>query len=94
MRPSGIPNMRYTEKSFKDRCRKKYSPGDNPDTAITLHGDEKKLVAVIVNYSNSEIKTDFKVSPTHSISQILYGQKEKIDPCDAIVLELTKNQAD
>jgi endo-1,4-beta-mannosidase len=79
---------------FQRQMQEKILTWDNPDTAITLHGDEKKLVAVIVNYSNSEIKTDFKVSPTHSISQILYGQKEKIDPCDAIVLELTKNQAD
>ena len=73
---------------FKEVLQEKPVISENPMVSITLHQDENACYGVAINYSGQPQKTELHLKEGAGIKQVLYGDKEVIPPCDAVIFQL------
>lgn len=76
---------------FKDLIKTHQITTDNKYVGITLHPDTNgDIYCVAVNYSGKEQTPDFKIKDGYKITEVYYGNVEKLDRCDSVVFKISK----
>lgn len=67
---------------------------ENPNLGITLHPEaEDTCLAAVLNYSDKEILHALTLKGDWAVSEVLYGNAERIPACDGTILRLARKKA-
>lgn len=78
------------EKLFADHAKWHPIRTDEPNIVLTYHELDDTMIAVFINHSDKVCRMKYEFEDRWSIKRTLYGNIGKINPYDACVIELTK----
>lgn len=61
-----------------------------PYIGVTEHEDGDGRYVMLINYSAKEVETQMQINKDYEIASVVYGDLEKIAPCDALLLKLKR----
>ena len=85
------PYYRLYSEVAKDIIKKKAVTADNKNLGVTINpeSDTESLVTVL-NYSDSEIVPEIRISEEYTLKEIIYGDIKVIPACDGMIMRIIK----
>jgi len=85
------PYYKIYKEVAKDVIRDKEIRVDNKNIGVTINSlSSKESYVTLLNYSDTEIKSEFVLNDEWEIKEVIYGDLKCIPACDGIFMKINK----